>query len=221
LLFVAAAVVGFGVLIGGVPRLEEPVSATTHFLEASGARVYTGGWIQALGAAALLIFAGRLRHLCRSSDPLSWLAPVGFAGIAISVGLTYAGGALGASAFYLGQRELDPHTAQALLASYAIIHALTSVTDALWLGIVGVLLVRSSVLPRWVGWSAIGVAIVMLGSAPSYPRSIDELPSSLFLVWIVAASITLLRVPSEMPDARASERSRVVTLTDEMRPGPR
>ena len=202
LVFVVTAVVGFGALIGQPPMLDEPVSATTKFLETSSTRVYTGGWMQALGAAALLIFAGRLLHLCRGSDPLSWLAPVGFTGIAIGVALTFAGWAMGASAFYLGQRDLDAHTVQALLGVYAIIHALTSVTDALWLGIVGLLVVRSSVLPRWVGWSAIGVAVVMLGVAPWYPRSVVELSASLYFLWIVVASITLLRVSCQVPEAR-------------------
>ena len=132
---------------------------------------------------------------------------MGFAGIAIGVALTFAGWALGASAFYLGQRDLDPHTVQALFGVYAIIHALTSVTDALWLGIVGLLVVRSSVLPQWVGGSAIGVAVVMLGAAPWYPRSVVELSASLYFLWIVVASVTLLRLSSQAPDAREPDRS--------------
>ena len=77
LLFVITAVVGFGALIGQPPMLDEPVSATTHFLETSSSRVYTGGWMQALGAAALLIFAGRLLHLGRGSDACPGWPPLG------------------------------------------------------------------------------------------------------------------------------------------------
>lgn len=73
---------------------------------------------------------------------------------------------------------------------------------AVMLSTTAIVAVRTGALPRWLGWGAAAVALGLLGAlsavvlAPSPPEWVF-LPMLLFLLWTVAASVTLVRHAGE------------------------
>jgi hypothetical protein len=156
-------------------------------------------------AAAFVIYLWKLYHLLRGApdraNTLSSLVLVGgvlFVALhAVSdIGIT---GMLGAKvASYAAQH--DPGIAYAL---YLLTYALDSVGDvfgSLFALATGLLILRSGVLPRWLGWVATVVAPLLFlqgfglgGVIATFGLILDLIGFLLLLIFILASSAILLR----------------------------
>ena len=199
----AAAFVFF--LIGSIvlegaesPGENEPAQAYfVYFDEESGA-ILTGGLLLILGSVLLLWFAGSLRtRLAAAEGGSHRLASLAFAGAVAMVTLMLGAVSMemsGAVAIEEADVPLGPEAAQALVVA----------GDGLWFaawygGVVFLLatalaMLRHGVLPRWLAWVTVAMAVVLAVPWVGWAIFFFLLP-----LWILGVSILLWREGSRSP----------------------
>jgi hypothetical protein len=71
-------------------------------------------------------------------------------------------------------------------------------------GAAAILIIRTSVLPRWLGWSGAAITVILLASVPVASKA-PPLGFLLTILWIVATSVVLARrAESSVPRAAIS-----------------
>lgn len=167
----------------------------------------TSRWIGELlvGLAFLcaIPFVVRLHTALRAAEGGSGL----FSTIALDAGLVMI--AIGfvaqlpvITAFYYADKGLDPELAGVLLALNDFAFVTAWAIYSLMLAASAVVIVRTSALPRWLGWSAAAIAVLLLGSVPF---ALSSPPTFiLFFVWVVAASIVLIRQSDDEAPPRSA-----------------
>jgi hypothetical protein len=97
---------------------------------------------------------------------------------------------------------MDSQIERALVAMNDASFGITFLPLAVMLSATAVVMIRWGALPRWLGWAAAVTGLGLLGAlaavaiSPSPPEW-ASLPMLLFLVWMVAASIALIRRAGE------------------------
>ncbi len=164
-------------------------------------------------AVAFAIYISRLYDLLRQDTAPQWalfsLVLVGgvlFVSLhAVSdIGIT---GLLGAKLATFASQ----HDQGLSYALYLLTFALDSVGDvfgSLAAGAAGVLVIRSGILPRWLGWVSIVAGILFFlqgfglgGVIATFGLVLDLLGFVLFLIFVVLSSVILLRRRSAAPKA--------------------
>jgi hypothetical protein len=142
-----------------------------------------------LGFVFLVFFAGSLRAYLVQTPSLEALGAVVLAGAVLeTAGQTFGAGCVWALAQDSG--HLDPSAAQGLnaLGSDAVI---TNTAGLIVFGIAaGLAILRSGRLPRWLGWMAIAMAVVVV--TPAEPLSFIAL-----VIWMVILSLLIWRRSGE------------------------
>ncbi len=198
------AEVVIGILGGGLSQNDSAATIATS-LHVHDQRLVAIAWVSVIYAVAFVIYLWKLYHLLRGAPDrpttLSSLVLVGgvlFISLhAVSdIGIT---GMLGAKvASYAAQH--DPGIAYAL---YLLTYALDSVGDvfgSLFALATGLLILRSGVLPRWLGWVATVAAPLLFlqgfglgGVISTFGLILDLIGFLLLLIFILASSSILLR----------------------------
>ena len=181
-LFVVLLVVG-SVVPGSVPK-------TT----ASGAEVvtYASDHQNALRVSAILIgisllvglvFYGELRALLRKDSSVESLAAISFGGAVL---FATGGGTVSGVALAVADQpsKLDPAAAQTLNILYIDLPLVLLVGLGIVMFTAGIAIVRSGLLPSWLGWSGI-----VLGVVGVFPLGLIAL--ILGALWTLAASIVM------------------------------
>jgi hypothetical protein len=145
----------------------------------------------------VVFFAGSLRHYLRSTPTGESLATVALAGAAIlAVGQIAGGGITWGLA--TSPSALDPSAAQALnVLGVGIV--LIPTAGLFIFGIsVGLAILRGTELPRWLGWVAIAMGIVVV-------TPLEGFSYLALVIWMVIVSIlTLMRGRQAQPDPAPS-----------------
>jgi len=199
ILFAIGAVVGFGVLVGSVPGPGADAEEVRDFLSRSDARVWTGGYIGLLAQLAFLVFVVSLWGMLRTAEGgTGWVSTLGLAAAVTAAATVLAADLVpGAAVFSHGSR-VDPATAALLLDEKKLAEMATVPLFGLFLGSVAVVALQVAALPRWLGWSAAGIASLSVVTVPlGYETS--QIPVFLTVVWIVALSVRLLARPLAAP----------------------
>jgi hypothetical protein len=157
----AVALWGAGVLIAGGGHLglpgglpEEDSGAVHDFYSSHADRVTLGAWVFMLGSLCFAVFAASVvRRVRRSDTALVSVATV--AGIA--TGLLATGVAAGGLVAALEISSISADTAQSLNAVEAVFFVNTEMAAAGFFVSVGMLALRTSLLPRW--WAVITVLL--------------------------------------------------------------
>ena len=193
----AAAVggLGFGVaslasdlVIGPLPDSGTPASQLVRFYAAHHAQVRTGGMLLALAGVLFVLFGLAVWARIRTQEGRPLLT--GLALIAtglVAVTTLIAAGAYGVLGDIGGQHAIVPAALQAwhIMGSDGSLAGSAS-TFLFLLAAAGAGL-QAGVLPRWLSWSALALAVLQL-----LPDQIGFLGSLIFLAWTAAAGIWLL-----------------------------
>lgn len=172
------------------------------FYEEGGGQILTGTYLVGLGMLFFLWFLGSLRSaLVRGEGPPARLASVAFAsGVATSILLLgFVAPSLAASLAVDEGVALSAEAAEALwtvedgffVAAWFPLAALFAST--------GVLLLRTGVLPRWLGWLSLVLVIVSLVPWTGWAAVIFALP-----VWVLIVSLLLWRTHSRVTETAAA-----------------
>jgi hypothetical protein len=153
--------------------------------------ILAGGFVFMLGALFFLIFLGALRVRLRGAE-----GPIGF-----QTAIGYTAG-LGAGFFLLmlpaadmaGALSNDELTGDAALAINSLGDMFfigAELLGALMLVIVGLLFIQTGVLPAWVGWASLVLALVMLIPPIGWAGLLLGFP-----LWTVLVSVLLWMRPA-------------------------
>jgi hypothetical protein len=178
-----------GVAGGAIEIITNPPSSdaggkeVVAFYSAQGGTQLLAAALLALAFVFFVFFAGSFRSHLRQAPDIEALSTVALAGAVIET----AGQTSGASYVWTlaqGAGHLDSSAAQALnaLSNNAV---LTNTAGMIVFGIAaGVAILRGGRLPRWLGWIAIAMAVVVV-------TPLEGLSFLALVVWMVIVSILL------------------------------
>jgi hypothetical protein len=183
LLFLAMMIAGLA-LSGEGPDPDEGAAAAVDHWRGDDAKLVTGAILVALAGVPLVWFAGALRSALRGAEGgTGRLSAVAFAGAAIlAVGLATVAGlqfALADAADDLAPDQV--HTLSALAYSFFLP---LPVGLALLLLATAVVVLRTGVLPKWVGWVALAIGLVAMTPAGFFAFLASGL-------WVLAVAVLL------------------------------
>jgi uncharacterized protein DUF4386 len=154
---------------------------------------WAGVYLEVLALLAFVVFVSYLWHVLRDAErDGGWLAGVALSGGLLGVAIKLASLPAALAALYRANDGISTPVATALIDMNNIAFALTWATTALMLSATAGVALRTGVLPRWLGWSAIAIAIGLLASLP-FAASTEPPTFLLALIWIIAASVVLIR----------------------------
>lgn len=178
------------------------------FLTRTSAQVLTRTTIaDPIIIGCFLVFLAGLRHVIRQARPeYEWLATLVFAlGVALSTLQLVADGLQGGAALDASSKA-EPAVVRGLFeASYVFYGAIGLIVAALMLASAGAAILATGALPRWIGWLALGGAVVNLIAAPSiyggtdytafYSASgwITYIAQLTWVAWFAIASVGMIR----------------------------
>lgn len=181
---------------GSEPAFDAPAAEIeAFFMNRNMQLALTGGFLSVLSTIAFIWFLGALwARLRRSEGEPGWLSLVAFAS-----GLTGMAAILGSGGWELALLRLgdglEAETFRLLfdLGNFAF--------AAYWVALAGMLLaagvvtIRDGALPRWLGWFGLLVALALVAVRAVWftASGVKFLPYALFWIWLIVASINLIR----------------------------
>jgi hypothetical protein len=179
---------------GGEDFLASPSELADSYVDDSG-RIIAGQLIAGFAIFFFFWFVGAVRNRLRVSEtPEGGLPALAFGGgIAAATLVLVANAAMMSGAFRADEDgQIDPAAAAVLTDLNGIIVGIAApVALAVFLAATGVVAIATGVLPRWVGWVSLVIALGFLVPVISY---IFWLP---FGVWVLVVSVILYLRPSE------------------------
>lgn len=153
---------------------------------------WVGELLVGLAFLCAIPFVVRLHTALRSAEGGNGL----FSTIALDAGLVmiavgFAAQLPVATAFYYADKGIEPQLVGVLLALNGLAFVTAWAIYSLLLGASAIVILRTRALPRWLGWSAAAIAVLLLGSVPFAMSSPPTF--LLFFAWVVAVSVVLIR----------------------------
>jgi hypothetical protein len=215
LAYVALGVVGSDVLggSGDAPAPNASPAAIGAFIAShpTTTKVWIGAYLDVLALLAFIVFVAYLHSVLRKADRDGGFLPtVVLGGGLVAAAVKLASFAPGFAVLYRGQDGISAQLATAMFDMNNAAFALDWALNALMLAATAGVVLRSDVLPRWVAWSALAIAPLLLASVPLFTLG-DGPPVFLFaLLWIIGTSVALIRradtpvttPPNAQPPAR-------------------
>ena len=189
------------------PRLGDDAAAVAaEYVEGDLARILAGGYVEALGFVLLLpVIAFLATAVGRRTEAGRWATRTAFAAGALYVGTSLAPGlAAGAAALHGAQHgvPLDAVTVVNDVRNFAFFLSL------LLLGAhaagVAVAVLADRALPSWIGWTGIGVAVVLVAAVPAAGLGAADWATLVWILWFIAlAAVMIGHRPAADDDQRA------------------
>ena len=183
--FFVVGIIGF--LVGGEPKsADDPVNEIVKFYVDNKDSVQIAAFIGVLAGVLLVFFGAYLRRVLReAAGPGDILSLVSFIGL----GFVAFGFAIDSTiAFALADKaeDVDPTAVQALqmLWDNDFIPIMLGVLLFLWA--TGISVIRTGVLPKWIGW-----VMLVLGIAGFTPIGFVAAIGSALLVLVISIMLTL------------------------------
>lgn len=141
---------------------------------------------------ALLLFVPFLAYLCsqlRDTDTSDWLVATALSAGIVAIAVKLAGVL---PAILVEQGELTPAIAEALTRFGDVSFMVSMMPLGVFLAAVAAVILRSRVLPAWLGWSAAAIAPLLVANA--FDLGSEFGPAFiLFLLWTLISAVILLR----------------------------
>lgn len=151
---------------------------------------YVGGFLELLGLLAFVVFVATLWSVFREADGDS--SPL--AATVFGAGLISAAIKIGSAPPLLEAmtraKHIDPQLAAALVDMNGFAFALTWAIDGLVLAAAGAVVLRTHILPRWLGWAAVALFPLLVLTSAGAPH-VPPFAFLLALVWFAAAAVLL------------------------------
>ncbi|HEV8248938.1 MAG TPA: hypothetical protein VGQ15_03105 [Gaiellaceae bacterium] len=188
-LFLASFIVVYGV--GTVPDRNDasPADFAQYFQQEDGS-IWLGSLLMGLAAVAFLFYVGALRSVL-SGSRLSGTLLAGGIGTAVLILCNIAPPLSGAVLVSDRDSPIDPSTATTLMFLGDGFFIAAFYAAAVFVGAAGLAVLRTGVLPRWLGWVSLVLALVMMIPWFGFLGFIF-----LFPVWIVGTTLWLWSRPA-------------------------
>ena len=187
---------------GGQPRPSDVVIRTS--VMEGDRRLHLAHFCVGLAAISFLWFLGSLRAVLRRAErEPGMLSEIAFAGgVVTAILMLVAGSFLPGLADVLRRGgTLDPQVAGAFYDLAGAVFSLTPFTVVALVGPTSIVVLRSRVLPTWIGWAGGVIVLLLLTGAASIDLTygwedplwfMGILGMMLWVVWVVAVSLVLL-----------------------------
>ena len=190
---ILVAEIAFFAVVGMTPELGASTEKINDFLGKSSARVYGGGYVEIVAFPLMLVFFGRLRELLRRAEGEGgWLATTAFGAAVAAFGFAAVAFTGEATVYYAGHHGVGASILVPLVDMFGLAFVFGGMPFAIALAAIAAVVLRAGGLPRWLGWSA-GAIAVMFPATLWSPMDLGQIPHMLLDLWIVAASILLIR----------------------------
>jgi hypothetical protein len=201
--YVVLSIIGNDVLGGGggAPAgFPSPKKVAAYYsnLPAPGVLDWAALFLLGLAVLCFMVF---IVYLCsvlrRSEGEGSWLSTVALSGgLLTTVMLLGAFPPKFAALLIRMNEDLTPQVAATLFLLNDGAHVLTYLTSASLLAPTAIVVIRTRVLPRWLGWAAVVIAVGLPASLALWAYGFMAAPVLfllLNLIWIIAVSVILIR----------------------------
>jgi hypothetical protein len=157
--FVVLTIVSF--IVAGEPKhADDPVNEIVDFYLDNKDSIIAGQLIGAIGALLLLFFAAHLRRVLEDAGA-GWLGILPLVGLVImTIGFAIDGTIMIAAAE--AADDIEPSSVQTLQALWDNDFLPIALGVLVFLFSVGIAVVKTAALPKWLGWVAIALGIVVL-----------------------------------------------------------
>jgi hypothetical protein len=190
----AASILGFVVAFGAPEAIRNDQRILDWYGDSTNQFRFLGAaMIGGLGGTALVVFVVGFRQMLAEAGAADLTAEVAYVSGIVLVAMVAVAGAIGSSVaatlVFSDTFELEPDTARIVLTIGNIwLPACAGVPGALFLGATALACRRTALLPRWVTWLGLGSTPLVFLAWPGFGVN-----TYLLLVWVLAASIVLLR----------------------------
>jgi uncharacterized protein DUF4386 len=179
---------------GGAPDLTKSRAAHAAWIAKQHPTTagYAGDMLELVGILLLIVFAATLWSVLRDGDERGILAATALgAGIA-SATVKLASVPAAFAVYWRSADGWDPQVATALFDMNDAAFVLTWAIDALMLGAAATVILRSGVLPRWLGWLAAAAGATSIATVP-VAMKVPPVGILLTFIWLVGTSVVLTR----------------------------
>ncbi|MFF3223965.1 hypothetical protein ACFYV7_14325 [Nocardia suismassiliense] len=170
--------------------------------------IFTRSMFGLIGSALLVVFMVGLPHLLKAHGPVyAWLGSLSAVAGLMWLTVTSISTCLEVGAAIAAPDPIDPTIA--VTGTYLLYGSLSKLLIALFLIAFGTAIAGTALLPRWTVWSAFGLAAIHLAFVPSMyfgnnPADFyaangwgtTATTGGLTILWLLAVSVALLRVPA-------------------------
>jgi hypothetical protein len=161
-----------------------------------------GGFVELLAVLALIVFAATLASVLRRGEgDHAILSNTALGAGLLSAGIKLVSVPAAFAAVWRTKQGMSLELASALVDMNNVAFVMTWAVDAVMLGAAAIVIVRSGILPRWLGWFAGVTAAVSLATVPVAAKA-PPLGILLTFVWLILTSVVLLR--NRVPAPRAA-----------------
>ena len=200
--YVALAIVGSDVLAGRgeAPGLDATQDRIGGYVANNPPTVqeWAGGYIEVLALLFFVCFLASLwSFLHRAEGANGVLATTTLGAGLVAVAVKFAGFPAAATLSFRASEGVDSQLAAALMDMNNFSFVLTGALNAVVLMGTAAIVIQTLALPRWLGWSAVVIALGLLAGGAAATSGTIFLPMLLYLVWVVVASVILFRRTKE------------------------
>jgi hypothetical protein len=200
IIFVALFIIGIALF--STPDSDNTAERILSFYDDKGnrAQLIASGYVLVLSGVFFFWFLGSLRaRLLEAEGPPGRLTSIVFASGIVFVTMLMAAAA--AFMFVAGEITFADVAVDAEIArvlpdlGFAFLLIPGAFAAIAMIDAASVLIIRTGVLPKWIGWLGFVVSVGLLVSALFFPIA-------LLLIWVGVVSLALLRIPGEGVEAR-------------------
>jgi magnesium-transporting ATPase (P-type) len=179
-------VVGFSV--GGEPPDTDAELIARYADSGDRAREYVAFFLISAAALAFIFFVtGARSQLARKEGPQRTLAALAYAGGVVCAALVLAGNAVSRATASASDDELftlDPDTQRIFESAGFLLFVSAAFAAILVVAAVSIGALRYGILPRWLGWAGVVVAVLL-------PSAFVFVGFLILVAWVLAVGITL------------------------------
>ena len=183
--------------IGGGGSSPDPTKSRAEHLawltkQHASTRGYAGVYLELLGILLMIVFAATLWSVLRKGDETGIFAATAFGAGLTSAAVKLASVPAAFALYWRSDQGWSPQVATALFDMNDAAFVLTWAIDAVMLGAAAYVILRSGVLPRWLGWLAVVAGLISIATVPVALKA-PPLGILLTFIWLIGTSIVLTR----------------------------
>ena len=179
---------------GDASRDDETAQGTLDWFTRNETEITAGEITFAFGVLFFIWFLGSLRTALRAREPDGHLTAIAYgSGLLAALGMIVQAAVLIQPSF-VNDGELSAEAAQTLSVLSDAMFGVVELTLAVAILAAGLAILRTGVLPKWLGWASLALAVILLIIPIGWIGVIFLMP-----LWVLVSSVLLFLRPAGEP----------------------